>query len=130
FWKHIPRLFRAHQENPQIFDAALFLKLLYNGFRYEFLRLKINMQMKVFNPLGCSSANDGDPRAADLTSVIVQLKEYFEKCFDTIRTSENDPVVNMRILHQLREGTQIAWRLDPDRRQFDHLSAERAKFVT
>src|SRR5438552_3335841 len=83
----------------QTFDATLFLKLLYNRFRYEFLRLKIDVQMKVFHPLACSGADGHDPRAADLTSVIVKLEEDFEKCFDAVRTGENDPVVNMRVLY-------------------------------
>ena len=51
FWKHVPRLFRAHQENLQIFDASLLFEFPYDVLSNEFFRLKIDMQMKSLSPV-------------------------------------------------------------------------------
>ena len=103
FGTHIPRLFRAYQEDPQIFDTALFLKRLYYRFRHEFFRLKIDMKMKVFHPLRRGWADGCNPRAADLTSVVVEFEKDLEKRVHAIRAGEDDPVVNVRVLDKFRK---------------------------
>src|SRR6202049_2273011 len=125
--QHVPRLFRAHQQNSQIFHAALFLKFANDRFRDEFVRLKIDMQVKIFDSWRCRRADGGDPRPADLAPVVIKLEEDFEKRLDAVRARENDPVVTVRVLNQLREGAQIAWWLDPNRWQFKYVGAERAQ---
>src|SRR5437762_12330612 len=86
--------------------------------------------MKVFHPLRRGRADSGDPRAADLACIVIELKENLEKRFDAVRACKNDPVVSMRVLHQFRELAQIRWRLDPNRWQFKHMRAERAQLAT
>src|SRR5213594_1635009 len=44
----------------------------------------------------------------DLPSVIVKLEENIEKRFDAVRTREHDPIIDVRVLHQLCEFAQIA----------------------
>src|SRR5207253_6187161 len=48
FSQHVPRLFCAYEQNSQIFHAALSLKFADDRFRDEFVRLKIDMQVKIF----------------------------------------------------------------------------------
>jgi hypothetical protein len=88
------------------------------------------MQMKIFHPLRCSWPDCGDARAADLTSILVQLEKNVEERFYAICARENNPIVNMRVLHQLCELAQIGGRFDPDGWQFEHLRAEFTEFVT
>ena len=68
--------------------------------------------------------------AADLAGVVVELEKEIEKRRDPVRTRKNDPVVGVRVLHQLSERAEIARRLDPDRRQFGNVGAERTQFPT
>src|SRR3984893_12018438 len=125
--QHVPRLFSAHQQNSQIFHAALLLKLADDRFRDEFVRLKIDMQVKISDPLRCRRADGGDPRPTDLAPVVIELKEDFEKRLDPVHAREDDPVVTVGVLNQLCEGTQIARWLDSNRRQFKYVGAERAQ---
>src|SRR4029077_18075685 len=127
FWQTASRLFRSHEQNSQIFHAALFLKFADDRFRNEFVRLKIDMQVKIFDPLRCRRADGGDPRPADLAPVVIELKEDFEKRLDPVHAREDDPVVTVGVLNQLCEGTQIARWLDSNRRQFKYVGAERAQ---
>ncbi len=70
------------------------------------------MQMKIFHPLRGGRPDGGDPRAADLAGVVVELEKNLEERLDPICACENDPVVSVRVLHQFRERAQIARRLD------------------
>src|SRR6266699_5332626 len=85
--------------------------------------------MKIFQPLRCDRTDRGEPRAADLASIVKKLKENLEKRLDAIRACKNDPVVTMRVLHQLRELAQIRRRLDSNRWQFKHMRAEGAQLA-
>src|SRR5205807_4824939 len=133
FSQHVPRLFCAYEQNSQISHAALSLKFADDRFRDEFVRLKIDMQVKIFDPLRCCRADGGDPRPADLAPVVIKLEEDFEKRLDAVRTRKNDPVVTVRVLNQLRERAQIARWLDPNRWQFKYVGTEspqlRAQFA-
>ncbi len=51
---------------------------------------------------------------ADLSRVIIEFEKNLEKGVHTVRAGENDPVIGMRILHQLGKFAKIAGRLDPD----------------
>ena len=88
------------------------------------------MQVKVFHALRRSRPDRCDAPSPDLPSVIVKLEENIEKRFDAVRTREHDPIIDVRVLHQLCEFAQIARRLDADRGQFDHVRAERPQLVT
>src|SRR5207245_8047529 len=88
------------------------------------------MQWKVFPSLRRSRPDRCDAHSPDLASVIVKLEENIEKRFDAVRTREHDPIIDVRVLHQLCEFAQIARRLDADRGQFDHVRAERPQLVT
>src|SRR5205823_3100107 len=85
--------------------------------------------MKVLYSLSCGRAYSGDPRAADLACIVIELKENLEKRFDAVRACENDPVISVRVLDQFRELAQIRRRLDPNRWQFRHMRAERAQLA-
>src|SRR6266513_932016 len=85
--------------------------------------------MKILYSLRCGRADGGDPRAADLACIVIELKENLEKGFDAVRACKNDPVVIMRVLDQFRELAQIGGRLDPNRWQFNHMRAERAQLA-
>src|SRR5439155_23096084 len=85
--------------------------------------------MKVLYSLRCGRADSGDPRAADLACIVIELKENLEKRFDAVRACENDPVISVRVLDQFCELAQIRWRLAPNRSQFKHMRAERAQLA-
>src|SRR5205809_2829270 len=85
--------------------------------------------MKIFHSLCGGWADSGDPRAANLASIVVELKENLEKRLNTVGACENDPVVSVRVLDQFRELAQIRRRLDPNRWQFKHMRAERAQLA-
>src|SRR5437667_3623258 len=130
FSQHVPRLFRARQQNSQIFHAALLLKFADDRFRDEFVRLKIDMQVKISDPLRCRRADGGDPRPADLAPVVIKLEEDFEKRLDAVRARKNDPVVTVPVLNQFREGPQIARWLDPNRWQFKYVGTKSGQVRT
>ena len=87
------------------------------------------MQMKIFHPLRGSRADGGDPHAADLAGVVVELEKNLEERLDASGACENDPVVSVRVLHQFRERAQIARRLDPNRWQLQDVCAERTQLA-
>src|ERR1700724_201224 len=122
--QHVPRLFSAHQQNSQIFHAALFLKFTDDRFRDEFVRLKIDMQVKILDPLRCRRADGSDPGSADLAPVVIKFEEDLEQRLDAVHARKNDPIVTVRVLNQLCEGAQIARWFDPNRWQFKYLGAE------
>src|SRR5205085_6607651 len=64
--KHVPRLFRSHQQDSQIFDCALLLKFPHNGLGHELRWLKIDMEMKIADTLRGRGPNCGDLHTADL----------------------------------------------------------------
>jgi hypothetical protein len=108
--EQVPRLLCASNQNPQVFNAAGLLEFFDYCFGHEFLRLQIDMKMKSFTR--CAVAG---PIAAIFAppisrGVIVKFEKDFEEGFDTIRAGENDPVIGMRILHQLGKFTKIARR--------------------
>src|SRR5437588_12289788 len=79
FSQHVPRLFCAYEQNSQIFHAALSLKFADDRFRDEFVRLKIDMQVKIFDPLRCCRADGGDPRPAALAPAAITREDAVEK---------------------------------------------------
>ena len=88
------------------------------------------MQVKLFHALRRGGPDRRDAHSANFTDVIVKLEENLEERFDTICARKHDPIVNVRVLHELRELAQIRRRLDPDRGQFNDVRAEAAEFVT
>ena len=105
----------------------MLLKLSDHRLGHEFLGLKIDMETEIANPLSGRRTNRGNFCAADFARVIVKFVEYFEKCVHPVWTGKHNPVVLVRVLHELGEFAQISRRLDPNRRQFKNVGAERAK---
>ena len=64
------------------------------------------------------------PRPTDLADIVVEFEKNFEKSIDSVRAGENDPVIGMRILHQLGKLAKVTGRLDPDRWQLDDVRSE------
>ena len=129
FGQNVTRLLRAHDKDALVFDASLFLEFAHYRFGYEFFRLKIDVQVKIFHALRRGRPDRSDAYSADFTGVIVKLEENIEERFDAVRAREHDPIVGVRILHQFRELAQVGRRLDPDRRQFDDVRAKGAEFI-
>src|SRR2546428_1319212 len=86
--------------------------------------------MKISHPLRRGGPNRCDLRATKLACVVVKLEKNFKKCVDAVRTGENDPVVDMRILHELGELAQIRWRLDTNRGQLKNIGPQRAQLIS
>src|SRR5438874_8959342 len=86
------------------------------------------MQVKIPYPL-CGRRPDGsDLGGADFARISVELKKDFEERLHAVRAGEDDPVIGMRVLHQLRKFTQVRRRCDSNRRQFDDVASESSQF--
>ena len=72
--------------------------------------------MIIFHPLRRGRSNRRNPRRADLTYVVVKFKEHLKERLHAVWTREDDPIVRMRVLHELGEFAQFRWRFDPYRR--------------
>jgi hypothetical protein len=86
-------------------------------------------EVKIFHALRRGRPNRGDAYSADFTGVIVKLEENIEERFDAVCAGEHNPIVPVRVLHELRELAQIARRLDPDCGQFDDVRAKGSELV-
>src|SRR5262245_12397720 len=122
--KHVPRLFSAGDQDSKVFDPTLLLKFTDDGFGHEILRLKIDMEMKIADPLRGRRADGGKLRPTNLARVVVKLEKHFEERAHAIWTGKDNPIVLVRVLDELTEFAQIGRRFDPDRRQINHVSAE------
>ena len=88
------------------------------------------MQVKIPRSL-CRRRPDGsDLGATDFARVIVELKKDFEESLHPIQAGEDDPIIGMRVLHQLGKVTQVRRRHDSNRRQFDDVGPEISQFRT
>jgi len=103
------------------------LEFTHNRLGHEFLGLKIDMETEIAKPLRGRWTNRGNFCPADFARVIVEFVEYFEKCVHPVWTGKHNPVVLVCVLHELSEFAQISRRLDPNRRQFKNVGAERTK---
>src|SRR4029077_5066687 len=122
-------LFRPRYQDSQIFHATLLSKFAHHSLCHEFVRLKIDMQMKISHALRSRRSDCGDLCRANLARVVVKLEEHLEKGVDAVRTREHDPVVGVRVLNELAEFAQVGWRFDSNRWQFDNIRSERAKLT-
>src|SRR5689334_15047239 len=132
--EQVPRLLRASDQNPQVFNAAGFLEFFDDLFGDEFRRLKVDMKMKRLHPLCGCGPDRCNFRSANFPGVVVKFEEHFKEGIDPIHARENDPVIRMRVLHQFGEFTKIAWWFDSNGRQLDYICSEltqlRAQFAS
>src|SRR5712692_7309981 len=87
------------------------------------------MEMKIADTLGRRRPNRRDFRGANLARVGIELIKDLKKRLYAVRTREHDPVVTMRVLHELGELAQIGRRLNSNCRQFKNVGAEIAKLT-
>jgi hypothetical protein len=59
------------------------------------------VQVKVLHALRGSGSDGSNARPADLAGIVIQLEENIEECFNAVCAREHNPVVDVRILHQL-----------------------------
>src|SRR6185369_6075887 len=116
-------------EDALVFDASLFPEFADDCFGDEFFRLKIDMQMKIFHTLCRGRSDRSDAHSADFTGIIVKLEENIKERVDAVCAREHDPIVAVRVLHQLSEFPQVARRLDADCRQFDDMRTKGTQLV-
>src|SRR5690242_7414498 len=122
--EQVPRLLRASDQNPQVFNAAGFLEFLDDFFGDEFRRLQIDMKMKLLHPLGGCGPDGCNLCSANFPGIVVKFEEHFKERVDPIRTRENDPVIGMRVLHQFGEFTKIARWFNSNGRQLDYICSK------
>src|SRR3954452_10370276 len=88
------------------------------------------MEMEVSHSLGRCRPDRGDPRAPDLSAVVVQLEEQTEKRLDPVNAGENDPIILVSILNQFGESPEIGRRFDPDSRKRDNVRPKITQLCT
>src|SRR5205814_8972167 len=122
-------LFIWCDQDSQNFYPSLILKLPDNGLGHEFLRLKIEMNMKVSRALRCCGTDRGNLRGANLARIVVKFEKHFEKSVHVVRAGEHDPIVSVRVLHELAECAQVGWRFNSDGGQFKNVGPERTQLI-
>src|SRR5207248_11171654 len=131
--EQVPRLLRASDQNPQVFNAAGSLEFFDDFFGDEFRRLEIDMKMKLLHPLGGCRPDRCKLSSANFPGIIVEFEKHFKEGVDPIHACENDPVIGMRVLHQFGEFTKIARWFNSNGRQLDYIRPEptqlRAQFA-
>ena len=122
--EQVPRLLRASNQNPQVFNPAGLFKFLDYFFSDEFRRLQFHMEVKLRHPLGGCGSDRRNLCSANFAGVIVKFEENFEESVDPIHAGENDPVIRMRVLHQFGEVTKITRWFDSNGGQLDYIRPE------
>src|SRR5689334_23111233 len=128
--EQVPRLLRASDQNPQVFDAAGFLEFFDDSFGDEFRRLEVDMKMKLLHPLGGGGPDRCNFRSTNFPSVVVKFEEHFKEGVDPIDARENDPVIGMRILHEFGEFTKVARWFNSNDRQLDYICSKLTQLKT
>src|SRR5437588_4014977 len=125
--EQLPRPLCSGDQNPEVFKPTLLLKFLYHCFSNRLFRLQIDVKMEIHHSLRRGWPDGRNFRCADLARIVVEFEKDSEKSIDTVRAGENNPVIRMRILHQLGKFAKITGRLDPDRWQLDDVRAQSAQ---
>src|SRR2546430_17703322 len=71
----------------------------------------------------------GNLRGANLARIVVKFEKHFEKGIHTVRAGEHDPIVSVRVLHELAECAQVGWRFNSDGGQFKNVGPERTQLI-
>jgi len=73
----------------------------------EFFGHEVHVEMPVFDPLRRGGPDRAELRPADFPRIVVKLVEDLEESVHPVGAGEDNPLVSVRVLHQLGKFAQI-----------------------
>ena len=93
----------------------------------EFFGHEVHVEMPVFDPLRRGGPDRAELRPADFPRIVVKLVEDLEESVHPVGAGEDNPLVSVRVLHQLGKFAQILGSLAFDQRHLVNIGPEVAQ---